>query len=248
MLRNTESVESTGFGNIKLIQDKEGFRYGIDAVLLADFANMFLQGECRIIDLGTGTGIIPLIMSHKNEKALFKGIELQQLYVDMAERSCMLNGLNNRISIIQSDVADIISQEAKELVPGCADMVTSNPPYIRKGSGLINGNAAKLTARHETTADLEDFIETAAWLLRDKGHFCMVHRPSRLTDIIYYCRKYMLEPKDIRFVFPQQGKTPNILLLHCVKGGGAELKFLENLCVYDGNGKYTDEIMKIYER
>ena len=249
-----ERIENTGFGNIKLIQDPEQFCYGVDAVILADFANSLYPAFKKAADLGTGNGIIPLILSHKNSEAHITGVEIQPDAADMAMRSCRLNGLEEKINFVVADVADIadgkISKSIKDLAlyEGFMDMVTCNPPYFVKGGAIPSSSKAKFIARHETTAGVEDFIKTAEKLLKRKGHFFMVHRPSRLADIMYYCRKYGLEPKDMRMVVPKPGETPNILLIHCIKGGGRELNVMKELSVYNEDGSYSDEIEHIYER
>ena len=131
---------------------------------------------------------------------------------------------------------------------GSADAVVSNPPYVAKGAGIVNTADSMFLSRQETTAGISEFAAAAAFLLKERGHFFLVHRPSRLVDLFCSCRKYSLEPKTIRFVSPRQGAKPNIVLLHCVKGGGRELDFEKELYVYDGQGKYTSEIMAIYEK
>ncbi|HIU26390.1 MAG TPA: tRNA1(Val) (adenine(37)-N6)-methyltransferase [Candidatus Copromorpha excrementigallinarum] len=237
-------TEEIGFGGLKLIQDDEGFKYGIDAVILADFAFSIFPGAERIVDLGTGNGIIPLILSHKNRKALLTGVEIQESAVKSAVESVRINGLEGRIEIIRADV-----NEAGSRLPGHeADAVTCNPPYVARGGGMAGSLSGKYIARHETTAELTDFVKAAAWALKDRGHFFMVHRPSRLVDVFCACRKEGLEPKDIRLVCPRRGEAPNIALIHCVAGGGRELRFMKELAVYDNKGKYTDEIERIYER
>jgi len=249
-----ERIENTGFGNIKLIQDPEQFCYGVDAVILADFANSLYPAFKKAADLGTGNGIIPLILSHKNSEAHITGVEIQPDAADMAMRSCRLNGLEEKINFVVADVADIadgkLGESIKDLAlyEGSMDMVTCNPPYFVKGGAIPSSSKAKFIARHETTAGVEDFIKTAEKLLKRKGHFFMVHRPSRLADIMYYCRKYGLEPKDMRMVVPKPGETPNILLIHCIKGGGRELNVMKELSVYNEDGSYSDEIEHIYER
>ncbi|MBQ3611416.1 MAG: tRNA1(Val) (adenine(37)-N6)-methyltransferase [Firmicutes bacterium] len=249
-----ERIENTGFGNIKLIQDPEQFCYGVDAVILADFANSLYPAFKRAADLGTGNGIIPLILSHKNSESHITGVEIQPDAADMAMRSCRLNGLEEKINFVVADVIDIADGKLGEsindpaLCEGAMDMVTCNPPYFVKGGAIPSSSKAKFIARHETTARVEDFIKAAEKLLKRKGHFFMVHRPSRLADIMYYCRKYGLEPKDMRMVVPKPGETPNILLIHCIKGGGRELNVMKELSVYNEDGSYSDEIEHIYER
>lgn len=249
-----ERIENTGFGNIKLIQDPEQFCYGVDAVILADFANSLYPAFKKAADLGTGNGIIPLILSHKNSEAHITGVEIQPDAADMAMRSCRLNGLEEKINFVVADVIDIADCKLGEsindpaLCEGAMDMVTCNPPYFVKGGAIPSTSKAKFIARHETTAGVEDFIKAAEKLLKRKGHFFMVHRPSRLADIMYYCRKYGLEPKDMRMVVPKPGEAPNILLIHCIKGGGRELNVMKELSVYNEDGSYSDEIEHIYER
>ncbi len=244
MLQDGERIDETGFGNLKLIQKPEDFCYGVDAVLLASFAE--LKKNSRVIDLGTGTGIIPLILSHKTDAAEIIGVEIQEDSYERGIRNVALNGLSNRIKLINSDVKNLIKE--KKVQPSSFDAVLTNPPYVLGNGGLKNKLAAKMIARHETTAGLGDFIREAAFLLKERGDFYMVHRPSRLVDICILCREHKMEPKEIRLVSPNRSSAPNILLVHCVKYGKPELKFLDPLFVYDDEGNYTEEIMKRYER
>lgn len=250
-----ERIENTGFGNIKLIQDPDQFCYGVDAVILADFANSLCNDYIRAVDLGTGNGIIPFILSHKNSEANITGIEVQNSAAEMARRSCEMNGLEDKIRFLVADVLDVaddkLDKEIKnkfDLQNGTVDMVTCNPPYFVKGGAIPSSSKAKFIARHETSAQVEDFIKAANKLLRRKGHFFMVHRPSRLADIMYYCRKHGLEPKDMRMVVPKPGEAANIVLIHCIKGGGRELNVMKELAVYDEDERYSEEIERIYER
>lgn len=240
-----ERTESIGFGNLKLIQNTDEFCYGIDAVILADFAYSFCSNFEVAVDLGTGNGVIPFILSHKNKNAKFIGIELQPSSIKLAEKSCKLNSLDLRIEFVQGNVTDL---DKGIYSNRNIDIVTCNPPYFAKGGAIPNNNKSKFIARHETVASIEDFIKAAADILGGKGHFFLVHRPSRLVDIFYFCRKHNLEPKDIRYVVPKAGEAPNIVLIHCVAGGGKELKIMKELCVYEYNGSYSDEIERIYER
>ena len=241
-----ETLEEIGFGGLKLLQSEDGFRFGVDAVLLADFACRLAPEAEHVVDLGTGNGAAAFIISHKNKTCSITGFDVQAKAIDLALRSRALNGLDERLELLQCDAADM-----PEMMPerrGTADAVVSNPPYVAKGAGLTNDRDSKYISRHETTAGIAEFIRAAAFLLKDRGHFFLVHRPARLVDIFYNCREYGLEPKDIRFVAPRIGAKPNILLLHCVKGGGRELTFLDDLYVYEEDGKYSAEIMKIYEK
>ncbi|MCI9598407.1 MAG: tRNA1(Val) (adenine(37)-N6)-methyltransferase [Firmicutes bacterium] len=240
MLRPGERLDKTGFGDLCVIQKPEDFCYGVDAVILADFAAA--KDPHHIVDLGTGTGIIPFILSHKTNAEKIYGIECQQASWERAVRGAEFNGLSQRVHFIQDNVASF--SELK----GWADAVTSNPPYMAGKGGLINENQAKTIARHETIGSLEDFIHCAAELLRDKGDFYMVHRPSRLVDIFAMSRTYHLEPKEMRLVAPRKGKPPNLVLIHSIKNGGTELRLLPELYVYQDETAYSDEIQCIYER
>lgn len=243
-LKEGERKDKIGFGTLELIQHPNEFCYGIDAVLLASFAQV--KPGARIADLGTGTGIIPLILSHKTQAKEIFGVEVQESTYERASRNVVLNGLTERVKVIHSDVNDLF--DCPEIAPATFDVVLSNPPYVKGKEGLTNQCLARTVARHETTASLKDFIRTAAVLLKERGEFYLVHRPSRLVDICVICREHRLEPKDLRLVSPTQGEKPNILLLRCVKYGGAELNVLEPLYVYASKGKYTAEIEALYER
>ena len=249
-----ERIDEIGFNDLRLIQKPEDFCYGLDAVILADFAATGRAGN-RIMDLGTGTGIIPIILSHKTDASEIYGLEVQADSYSRACRNVELNGLSGRIKILQGDVAHLCEnkaadarQETFNAMQGAFDTVVSNPPYMKRCSGLTNHNEAKMIARHETTAGLEAFVQATGFLLKDKGDFYMVHRPSRLVDICVTCRKYRLEPKTLRFVSPNKESKPNIILVHCVKNGGTDLRLCHPLYVYDETGNYTKEIESIYER
>ncbi|WP_027399896.1 tRNA1(Val) (adenine(37)-N6)-methyltransferase [Anaerovorax odorimutans] len=239
IIYENERIDEIGFKNLKLIQNPDEFCYGIDAVILADFAKVKSKG--KVIDLGTGTGIIPIILSHKTLAKEIWGIEIQKTSYERALRNLKLNNLEDRIKIINKDV-----KELSDL--GKFDVVVTNPPYMKSYGGLKNKNISKSIARHESTASLNDFIKIASNILKDKGDFYMVHRPNRLVDICYACRQSNLEPKELRLVSPNKNMGPNIILIHCVKYGKAELKFLDPLYVYEENGNYTSEIINIYER
>lgn len=245
--------DSIGFSDLKLKQRPGDFCYGIDAVLLADFAakgggrkRAPAQKNKQIIDLGCGTGIVPLILSHKTDFKVIWGLELQEESIRLARDNIAMNHLEERIFLEQGDVSDIgytLGGELKESF----DAVCANPPYMAGNRAIPNESQAKHIARHETSGTLEDFVRAASYLLRPRGDFFMVHRPSRLVDILCCCRQYRLEPKAIRFVSPRSGEAPNILLIHCSKNGNPELKVMDPLWVYDGAG-YSEEIEEIYER
>lgn len=244
----SERIDNIGFGGLKLIQDPEEFCYGVDAVILADFAARSLSGKPKsIVDLGTGTGIVPLILSHKTDAPQIIGVELQAASFARAQKNVQLNGLQGRLKFVNCDVKNVADREGcLGFLRGKADAVTTNPPYMVNLGGITNYNTAKAIARHETTAGLKDFLACAAALLKPKGDLFMVHRPSRLADICCYARENRLEPKELCFVSPNVRKAPNIVLVHCVKDGGRELKILDPLFVYDENGNYTQELRKCY--
>lgn len=247
ILQEGERLDEIGFGGLRLIQKPEEFCYGVDAVILADFASKYSRKSFRsAVDLGTGTGIIPLILSYKTGIPSIRGVEVQDASFGRAARNSALNGLEGRVGFIHGDVKDYKTGWGKEL-QGTVDLVTSNPPYTAGSSGLTSSNPAKLIARHETTASLEDFMKCAAYILRDKGEFFMVHRPSRIVDICCLGRQYGLEVKELQFVSPNREGKPNILLVHMVKGGGREAKMLPPLYVYNMDGSYTDELRKAYK-
>lgn len=242
---NSQRIDDIGFGELRLIQNVDEFCYGVDAVILADFAATYENGrrEKLCFDLGTGTGIIPLILSHKMNNCKITGVEVQKNSYELAKRNVNINNLEERIDIIHSNVKDI----SKSLY-GLADFVVSNPPYMEHSCAIKNSNEAKTIARHEIHGNMDDFFKTASRLLKDKGKLYMVHRPSRLVDLFCFARDYKLEPKLIQFVSPRQGEIPNIVLIQFVKNGGKELRYLEELNVYGGQEDYSDKIKKIYEK
>lgn len=242
---NGEWIDNIGFGGIQLIQKKEGFRFGVDAVILADYACRFCPEAESAVDLGTGNGAVSFILSHKNPGCRITGVDIQQEAVDIAERSCIINGLQTRIEFVCCDVNNLLSEHRSLM--GSSDIVLSNPPYIEKGCGITR-ESSRMIARQETTAGIEDFISAAGGLLKERGHFFLVHRPSRLVDIFYYCRKHRLEPKDMRLVAPTEGSPANIVLLHCVLGGGHQLNVSDTLFVRNSDGEYSREILEIYEK
>ena len=240
ILKENERIDELHRNNYVIIQDPKKFCFGIDAVLLSDFAKA-KDGDI-VFDIGTGTGIIPILMSAKTNAKKYFAIDIQKESVDMAKRSVEINNLSNKIEIFHLDVKNVFEKFEKNSV----NVVTSNPPYMNIGGGIINEYDAKAIARHEIYCNLDDIVKTASMLLKPKGKFYMVHRPNRLCDIICTLRKYKLEPKTIRFVQPYEDREPNMLLIESIKNGGSLLKVLPNLIIYNENRQYTDEINKIY--
>lgn len=236
-----ERIDDLEYKGLKIIQNKDGFCFGIDSILLSDFAKEIKEGS-KVVDLGAGTGIIGIMLSAKTKASKIIGVEIQKDVYEMANRSVRLNNLEDKLEIMNEDVKNL--QEKLEI--GTFDAVVTNPPYKKAGTGITNENEKKLISRHEITATLEDFIKTANKLLKDKGNLYMVHRPDRLADIIENLRKYKLEPKKIRFVYPNIGKEANMILIKATKNAKPFLKIEEPLYVYNEKGNYTEEILKIY--
>ena len=242
-IEENERIDDLEYKNLKIIQKKDGFCFGIDSILLTDFAKK-IKDDSKVIDLGTGTGVLGILLSAKTKLKNVVGIEIQKDIAEMANRSIMLNHLENKFNIINENINNL--QEIFE--KGSFDVVVTNPPYKKLDTGAINENTYKLISRHEIKAKLEDFISISSYLLKDKGEIYIVHRPERLVDLIEYLRKYKLEPKQIKFVQPKQDGAPNIVLIKAVKNAKPFLKIERNLIVYKENGEYTEEILKIYNK
>ena len=242
-LKENERIDDLEFKNLKIIQNKDGFCFGIDSILLTDFAKNIKQNS-KVIDLGTGTGIIPILLYGKTKNTKFVGVEIQPEVAEMANRSVKLNLLENNIEILNTNILEL----SKIYNRGSFDVVTTNPPYKKINTGVINENNKKLISRHEIMASLEDFIRTASFLLKDLGEFYMVHRPDRLVDIFYEMRKNKIEPKKIKFIYPNKNKKTNLVLIKGIKNGKQFLEFENNLYVYNEDGNYTNEILKIYNK
>lgn len=240
-IKNDENIDDLQLNGLMLIQKKDGFKFGVDAVLLSDFANV--KKKHKVIDLCTGTGIIPFLLYGKYNPSSIKGIEIQEDMVEMANRSVELNKINN-IEFIHGDLKDIKFLKTLEK----ADVVTVNPPYKLSNAGIVNPSDKLSIARHEILCNLENVIEASRVLLKDNGRLFMVHRPERLADIITLMRKYKIEPKRIRMVHPNKNKAPNIVLVEGQRDGGAFLKWDNPIYVYNEDGSYSDQINEIYGR
>ena len=239
-LMENERLDDLQRNGLKIIQKTDGFCFGMDAVLLSGFASV-KPGE-RALDLGTGTGIIPLLLSAKTKGDHFTGLEIQTEIMKMAQRSVALNGLEKKIDIIQGDI-----MEASRIFGAASfDVVTSNPPYMNDAHGLKNPGDVKAISRHEVLCTLEYVVREGTKALKPGGRFYMVHRPHRLAEIITVMRQYKLEPKRMKFVHPFADKDANMVLIEAVRGGGAWLKLEPPVIVYKEPGVYTDEIYEIY--
>ena len=235
-----ERIDELQRNGYRIIQNPERFCFGMDAVLLSGFARAKKQERC--LDLGCGNGIIPILMEAKTEGKHFTGLEIQPESADMARRSVALNGLQDRIDIVEGDIKDA----SKIFGASSFHVVTTNPPYMTAQHGLTNLYEAKTIARHEVLCNLEDIIRESARLLMPGGRFYMVHRPFRLAEIISLMVQYRMEPKRMRLVYPFVDKEPNMVLLECIRGGKPRITVEKPLIVYKEPGVYQDEIYTIY--
>ena len=243
MVKENERVDDLQLKGFKIIQDPAKFCFGIDAVLLSGFADV-RKGD-TVMDLGTGTGIIPILLAGKTLAQSIYGVDIQPDMIEMAGRSILLNKLESRVFITQMDIKDI-GGENTHLKKRSFDVVTSNPPYKKAGSGLINPDDSKAVARHELLCSLGDVICAAAFLLKVGGRLEMVHRPERLADIFYAMRQANIEPKRVQMVYSNYNKPPSLTLVEGVLGGRPSLKWLPPLFIYDSEGNYTKEVRALY--
>lgn len=239
VLKPGERIDDLQRNGRVIIQNPARFCFGIDAVLLSGFAHV-KRGE-TVIDLGSGNGILPILLEAKNDGKSFTGLEIQPENVDMARRSALINGTEN-VTFVEGDI-----RRADEIFgKNSTDVVVSNPPYMKAGSGVTNLADAKMIARHEILVSLEELVAQTASLLKDGGRCYYVHRPFRLVDIFSEMRKYRVEPKRLRLVYPQSDKEPVLALIEGRKNGGIELKVEKPLILYNSDGTYTNEMRENY--
>ncbi len=235
-----ERIDDLERNNFKIIQNPARFCFGMDAVLLSGFA--FVREGERAIDLGTGNGIIPILLAAKTPGEHFTGLEIQHDNVEMAQRSVLLNGIGDRVEIIEGDIKTASATFGK----ASFEVVISNPPYMLGNHGLVNPDSAKAIARHEIMCTLEDVVREASLLLKPQGRFYLVHRPFRLAEIIVCLKEHKLEPKRMKMVHPFIDKEPNMVLIEAVRGGKPRMTVEAPLIVYKEEGVYNDEIYDIY--
>lgn len=239
-LHPSERIDDLLTNRLKIIQSHEVFSFSMDAVLLARFVSLPIQ-RGRIMDLCSGNGVIPLLMSTKS-KARIDGLEIQARLHGMAERNVQLNNLTEQIHIFHGDLKDAPARFGH----GVYDVVTCNPPYMTGNTGEVNENEHFAIARHEIYCTLEDVVRVSAYLTRSGGKVALVHRPSRFMDLVMFMRKYRIEPKRIRFVHPKQGAEANMILIEGIRDGKPDLKVLPPLIVFEQNGQYCSELLEIY--
>ncbi len=237
-----ERIDDLQLNNLKIIQNSKEFCFGIDSVLLSDFAKRAKKHKV-VVDLCTGNGVIAILISAKLPKAkTITGVEIQEYSAELAKRSVELNGLQEKISIINKDLKKI----KNDIQAGSVDLVVCNPPYKPQGSGIINEKDSKTIARHEISCTLEDIVKEASRELNFGGSLCMVHKVERMTDLFYYFRKYHLEPKRMQLIYPSVGEPANLVLIEGIKDGKPFLNMEAPIYVYKDKNEYTDQIYDIY--
>nr|WP_242875970.1 tRNA1(Val) (adenine(37)-N6)-methyltransferase [Cellulosilyticum sp. I15G10I2] len=241
LARSNERIDDLERNGYKIIQNPEVFCFGIDAILLAHFAKVTKASQ-KILDIGTGTGIIPILMHAAYQKGSYIGIDIQPDMVEMANRSSKLNQIEESVKFLNIDIKQYKDNFKWEQF----DIITTNPPYMKGEAGLKNEHPSIRMARHEVSCTLEDIIVASSFMLKNRGKLYMIHRPHRLIDIMSHMRNYKLEPKRMRFVHPKPGKAPTMVLIEAVRNGGPELRVEPPLMVYNEQGVYTDEIYDIY--
>lgn len=227
LVRDGERLDDLQLGGLEIIQDPNKFCFGVDAVFLSDFARV-KPGE-TVLDMGTGNGIIPLLLSAKTQGRKFTGLEIQQDTAEMARRSVLHNHLEDRIEIVTGDI-----KEAAEIFkPAFFDVITINPPYMLADHGLRNPDSARAVARHEVLCSLDDILRESMRLLQDKGRFYMIHRPFRLTEIMIKMNHYKIEPKRIQFIYPHIDREPAMVLIEGVRGAKPRVTVEPPIIIYD---------------
>ena len=242
LVKDDETLEDLQLKGLSIIQKKDGFRFGIDAVLLSDFAKD-IKAE-SMLDMCSGCGIVPVLMSAKTNIPKIFGIEIQEEIFDTANRTLALNGLCERVHFDLGDIKNGAEIYGKRQF----DLITCNPPYMPCGTAVKNELSTKVIARHEVLCTLEDVISVGAMLVKQHGHFVMVHKPTRLCDILCLMRENKIEPKRIRFVHKQAGAEPSLVLVDGAYLGGRELRILPPLYLFDEKGEETLELKRIYGR
>ena len=239
-----EQIDDLQLNGLKIIQNPSWFCFGVDAVLLADYAAKNIKKGSLVLDLCSGNGIIPILLSQKSGASSITGLEIQKPVADMAGRSVKMNALEAKIRIICGDLKDSSELFGKSSF----QYITCNPPYKEAGGGLLTHTDTTTLARHEILCSLEDIVRVSSIILEPQGKLCMIHRPERLADIIYLMKQYRLEPKRLRFVHPYPYKTASMILIEGVRQGRPKLFLDPPLYIYKSPGIYSSEINQIYGR
>ena len=243
IIKENERIDDLEYKGLKIIQNKNGFCFGIDSILLSDFAKE-IPNNSKVLDLGTGTGIISILLCEKTKLSKITGIEVQEEVYELAKRNSKLNKLENKFEVINENIKNLEKIFEKNSI----DAIVTNPPYKKENTGITNENKLKLISRHEIEADLNDFINISSKLLKNNGTFYMVHRPERLADIMYLLRKNKLEPKILQLIYPKINKEPTMILIKAVKNAKPFLRIKEPLIIYNEDNTYTEEVLKIYNK
>ncbi len=239
-VKDDETIDTILHGKLKIIQKRHGYRFSVDAILLPGF---FTPREEEIgIDLGTGSGVIPMILAIKTKVRKIFGVEIQTELADMAKRSVKLNDLGDRIAVLHEDMKNL----EDVFDPESVDWVTSNPPYYKVGSGRINPHLQKAIARHELRGSLEDVIKVTGYVLKPMGRIALIYSVERLVDVFHWLRLGRLEPKRLRLVHSNHAARPKFALVEAIKGAGPELLIERPLYIYKSDGSYTEEMQNFY--
>jgi tRNA1Val (adenine37-N6)-methyltransferase len=236
-------IDDLQIAGLYLKQDAELFCFGIDAVLLANYAAKFIKPHHRVLDLGCGNGIIPVLLTAKSKSNQIYGLEINKSSVNLAKENIEFNDLQAKVKIIEGNIKSV-PRELKEFQ---FEIVLSNPPYIQNKDGAVNKNRNIASAKHELDCTLEDVIRCAAQLLKNGGAFVMIHRTQRLTEILNMMHHYHIEPKELIMIYPNTQKKSNLFLIKGIKGANSWMDILPPIYVYDQNGNYTQQIEEIYE-
>ncbi len=243
MNEKTETLDSLRIGELQIIQPKQGYRFSLDPILLSHFA--VVPKGARVVDLGTGCGVIPLLLASLSQAARLIGVELQEEQAERARRNVVLNGLEGQVKILSGDLRNI-----RELLPaGQSDLVVSNPPYRQPGSGRIAPDDQRAAARHELAGGLSEFLAAASWLLVNGGRFVIIYLAERLPELMAAMGKVGIEPKRLRLVHPREQEPARMVLLEGRKNARPGLAVEPPLYIYRGGGKgrdYSNEVLRMY--